>query len=97
MEEHAWVKELPAEVMVCDETGIILEMNAEAKALFAKDGGDALLGLNVLGCHPEPSRSKLDDMLLRPSANAYFSTGKWCETLLLPGAIVPGWSVRRVR
>jgi hypothetical protein len=74
MEEHAWVKELPAEVMVCDETGIILEMNAEAKALFAKDGGDALLGLNVLGCHPEPSRSKLDDMLLRPSANAYFST-----------------------
>jgi hypothetical protein len=74
MEEHAWVKELLAEVMVCDTTGTILEMNAEAEALFDDDGGRGLLGLNVLTCHPEPSRSKLERMLAKPVVNAYFNT-----------------------
>ena len=74
MEEHAWVKELPAEVMVCDTSGDILEMNAAAAALFADDGGKGLLGTNVLGCHPDPARGKLESMLDRQTTNAYFNT-----------------------
>ncbi len=74
MEEHAWVKELPAEVMVCDATGTILEMNDEAETLFADDGGRGLIGDNVLVCHPEPSRSKLERMLDKQIVNAYFNT-----------------------
>ncbi len=74
MTEHAWVEELPAEVVVCDTTGISLEMNAEAEKLFAEDGGRGLLGANVLDCHPEPSRSKLEGMLDKQTANAYFNT-----------------------
>ena len=70
----AWVKEFPAEVMVCNTEGIILEMNDEAETLFADDGGRGLLGSNVLGCHPEPSRSKLERMMDKQIANAYFNT-----------------------
>ena len=29
---------------------------------------------NVLACHPEPSRSKLEGMLDKQTANAYFNT-----------------------
>jgi hypothetical protein len=69
-----WVKELPAEIMVCDSGGIILEMNAHAEALFADDGGSGLLGTNVLDCHSDPARGKLEHMLERQTAHAYFNT-----------------------
>jgi hypothetical protein len=69
-----WPKEFPAEVVVCDTTGIILEMNDEAETLFAEDGGRSLLSANVLGCHPEPARSKLDRMMDQQLVNAYFNT-----------------------
>jgi hypothetical protein len=72
--DGAWVVELPAEVMVCDRDGIILEMNAQAVSLFAADGGSGLLGANVLDCHPDPSLAKLELMLADQTANAYFST-----------------------
>jgi transcriptional regulator with PAS, ATPase and Fis domain len=74
MREHAWVKELPAEVIVCDTSGTILEMNAEAESLFEEDGGRGLLGKNVLDCHPGPSRGKLEGMIEKRTANAYFNT-----------------------
>ena len=74
MKKAAWVKELPAEVMVCDGTGTILEMNNEAETYFAEDGGRSLLGTNVLDCHPEPSRTKLESMMEKPLSNAYFNT-----------------------
>lgn len=74
MSENTWIQELPAEVMVCDTAGIILEMNREAEGLFAEDGGSGLLGSSVLNCHPEPSRTKLAGMLEQQRSNAYFST-----------------------
>jgi hypothetical protein len=72
--EHDWVKELPAEVMVCDSRGIILEMNIEAEALFATDGGLDLLGTDVLECHPDAARNKLQRMMEAQTPNAYFNT-----------------------
>jgi transcriptional regulator with PAS, ATPase and Fis domain len=69
-----WVKELPAEIMVCDSSGIILEMNAQAGMLFAEDGGRDLLGANVLDCHPDSARAKLERMLKKQTANSYFNT-----------------------
>jgi hypothetical protein len=74
MNHGAWVRELPAEVMVCDRDGIILEMNAQAEALFAADGGGSLISANVLDCHPEPSLGKLKLMLENQTCNAYFNT-----------------------
>lgn len=76
MSKGHWFNELPAEIMVCDSSGIILEMNAQAEALFAEDGGRGLLGTNLLDCHPEPSRAKLEGMLDKQTTNGYFNTEK---------------------
>ncbi len=71
MNQNAWVKEFPGAVTVCDTEGRILEMNDKAAEVFASDGGRALIGANVLACHPEPARSKLKDMLAAGRTNVY--------------------------
>ena len=48
MNDHEWIKEFPAAVTVCDEDGIILEMNDKAAKTFEKDGGYKLVGSNML-------------------------------------------------
>ncbi|MBU1707430.1 diguanylate cyclase [bacterium] len=71
MPHGTWIKESPVSVTVCDAHGIILEMNDKAAATFQKDGGSALVGTNVLDCHPEPSKSQLKEMLKAQSTNCY--------------------------
>lgn len=70
-EDHSWVKEFPGAITVCDPSGIILEMNDQSAQMFAKDGGRDLVGKNVLDCHPEPSRSKLEQMIQARQRNVY--------------------------
>lgn len=71
MQDVSWVKEFPGDVTVCDANGVILQMNDRAAKTFAKDGGRELIGTNLLDCHPEPSRSKVRDLLVTPQVNAY--------------------------
>ncbi len=71
MNEHAWVKEFPAAVTVCDADGIILEMNDKAARTFEKDGGYKLIGSNMLDCHPEPARTKTELLLVAREKNVY--------------------------
>lgn len=66
-----WVQEFPGAVTVCDREGIIVEMNETSARAFEADGGLALIGRNLLDCHPEPSRSQVADLLARPRVNAY--------------------------
>ncbi len=68
---HEWVKEFPGAVTVCDRHGVILEMNEKAAEVFAADGGRALVGRNVLDCHPGPARTQLEKMLAAGAANVY--------------------------
>ena len=68
---HAWIKEFPAAVTVCDATGIILEMNDRAAKTFEKDGGYALVGRNMLDCHPQPARSTTERLLAAKEKNVY--------------------------
>ncbi|OGR67628.1 MAG: hypothetical protein A2081_00775 [Elusimicrobia bacterium GWC2_61_19] len=58
-------------ITVCGADGKILEMNAKASATFAKSGGDGLIGKSLLDCHPEPSKTKVKEMLAKPFTNAY--------------------------
>jgi hypothetical protein len=69
--ENAWVKEFPGAVTVCAPDGTILEMNDKAASSFQKDGGRALIGKNVLDCHPEPARKTLADLMQARQGNAY--------------------------
>jgi PAS domain-containing protein len=71
MNDHAWIKEFPAAVTVCDPDGVILEMNDKAAKTFEKDGGYGLVGLNMLDCHPEPARSKTERLLAARQKNVY--------------------------
>jgi len=69
--EHAWVKEFPGAVTVCDPAGIILEMNDRSARTFAEDGGRALIGKNVFDCHPEPARAELKRLMDGRQPNVY--------------------------
>ncbi len=71
MADPNWMKEFPSAITVLDADGIILAMNDMAIVTFAADGGAALVGTNALECHPEPSRSKLSQMLKDPRVNIY--------------------------
>jgi len=71
MSEGEWVEGLPAAVTVCDAEGRITEMNGRSREVFAADGGGALIGRNVLDCHPEPSRTKLAGLMKDRRTNVY--------------------------
>ncbi len=71
MPDVPWVQEFPGDITVCDAEGVILELNDGAAETFAKDGGRELIGTNLLDCHPEPSRTKLKELLASGRVNAY--------------------------
>ena len=67
----SWTDEFPGAVTVCDRNGVMIEMNEKSAKTFEADGGRALVGTNLLACHPEPSRSQVADLLANPRVNAY--------------------------
>jgi hypothetical protein len=71
MNDLDWIKEFPASVTVCDKDGVILDMNDRAAMGYEKDGGRALIGCNLLDCHPEPARSKTQALLSAGEKNIY--------------------------
>src|SRR3989339_2153176 len=71
MQSVPWAKEFPGDVTVCDAAGVILDMNDGAAKAFQKQGGRSLIGTNLLDCHPEPSRTRVQEMLASGQVNAY--------------------------
>ncbi|HEY3389510.1 MAG TPA: hypothetical protein VGK38_08075 [Prolixibacteraceae bacterium] len=68
---NIWSEEFDGAITICDREGIITYMNDTSRKVFMKNGGADLMGTNLLDCHPEPSRSKLVEMLKTPSTNTY--------------------------
>lgn len=66
-----WVKEFPAAVTVTTLDGRIIEMNDKAARTSEKDGGYNLLGKNILDCHPEKARAKLEQIMEERIQNVY--------------------------
>jgi hypothetical protein len=79
MTEHAWVKEFPGKIEVCDKDGILLEMNDKAAE---QENNPHLIGTNILDCHPEPARTKLKGLLERGQANIYTIEKKGIKKLI---------------
>jgi len=66
-----WVEDFQGAVTVCDPKGIILYMNEKASQIFSKDGGRELIGSNLLDCHPEIARDKVQRLLDEQTSNVY--------------------------
>ncbi|HPF50852.1 MAG TPA: PAS domain-containing protein [Draconibacterium sp.] len=66
-----WAEEFNGAITVCDREGIIVYMNRASIEQFKNDGGEKLLGTNLLDCHPAPARTKLTEMLQHPVDNMY--------------------------
>ncbi len=82
MDDLRWTTEFPGSITVCDRNGIILEMNDRAASTFERQGGRDLIGKNLFDCHPEPSRSKLKNLMDSGAANAYTIEKKGVKKLI---------------
>ena len=71
----SWMKSFPAAITVCDIHGIILEMNDKAIDSFREEGGEKLIGTNLLLCH-------LDEMLRTQRHNSYSIEKKGVKKLI---------------
>ncbi len=60
-----------AAVTVCDVHGTIVYMNERSGEVFRNDGGKALIGQSLFGCHPEPALTKLKELLASGRTNVY--------------------------
>ena len=68
---HAWIKEFPAAITVCDVEGIITEMNDKAVSTFAKYGGAELIGKSLYDYHPEHCNVLIRKMLATGETHSY--------------------------
>ena len=93
-DNSAWVKEAPYAITVCDKQGIILAMNDRSRQAFADYGGAELIGTNLLDCHPEPSKSKLHDLLTNPRPQHLHHRKKRQEKDDISNSLVPKWGIR---
>ncbi len=66
-----WAHSFPAEIIVCEPDGMILEMNQKAIDLYQKEGGAALVGKNVFDHHQEPSRTIVKRLVSQRETSIY--------------------------
>ncbi len=71
MAELEWLESMNIAVTVCDPEGNGVYLNERAGKTFQRDGGKALVGRNLLHCHPEPARAKMSSLLENPRPNTY--------------------------
>ena len=58
-------------ITICDKNALIQYMNKKAIETFAAEGGEKLIGTNLLDCHGEESRKKLEFMMANRVKNVY--------------------------
>lgn len=66
-----WASTFPAEIIICDAQGTILEMNATAQALYRDSGGARMIGHNVFDHHTPPARAQVEAVVARRQTVMY--------------------------
>lgn len=77
-----WSEEFDGSITVCDRKGIVVYMNNAAKRQFAKYNEGGLIGMSLIDCHPEPSRTLLLKMLEEPMYNSYTTEKNGTKTMI---------------
>jgi PAS domain-containing protein len=77
-----WFKQLPCSVMICDKKYTILYMNEKAAQVTSKDGGKALIGKNLMDCHPPEARVKLKKIMALGRPNVYTTETRGAKKLV---------------
>jgi len=68
-----WFEHLPCSLIVCDRKYRILYMNDRAVRDHAGDGGEKLVGTDLMDCHPPEAQAKLRKVLASGLPNVYTS------------------------
>ncbi|MCE1252187.1 MAG: hypothetical protein LWX83_01425 [Anaerolineae bacterium] len=77
-----WADSFPAEIIVCDPDGIILEMNAHAIKQYQNQGGAALVGQNVFNHHPPEVRAQIKSIVTRRQLVVYTTEKQGLRTMV---------------
>jgi PAS domain-containing protein len=86
MELVDWAKAFPGAVTVTDAGLRIIYMNEKAKATFAAEGGERLIGGDLLACHNQRSRDIIASLLAEGGTNAYTIEKKGQRKLIYQSA-----------
>ncbi len=71
MNVFTWLNGIDVAVTVSDREGSIIYMNEQSTKTFAADGGKALLGKKLWGCHPEAANEKIRRLMASGASNSY--------------------------
>lgn len=74
MKEKSWFNAFPAAITVTDHDGIIIDMNDQSEEMFQEDGGRTLIGKNVMDCHPQSARPRVQRIYETHESNVYTIT-----------------------
>ncbi|MGD0396642.1 MAG: PAS domain-containing protein [Nitrososphaerales archaeon] len=77
-----WFEQLPCGVTVCDKDYTILYMNDKAAVVSSKEGGKALIGKNLMDCHPPEAQKKLEKVMASGRPNVYTTEKKGTKKLV---------------
>jgi transcriptional regulator with PAS, ATPase and Fis domain len=77
-----WFEQLPCAVTVCDKKYTILYMNDRAAEENSEEGGRALVGKNMMGCHPPEAQEKLKKVMTSGRPNVYTTEKKGAKKLV---------------
>jgi hypothetical protein len=70
-----WIATYPAEIMVCDQDGTILEMSDVSIKIYEQEGGAGMIGRNVFDHHVEPAKSQIMNVV-KQKRHAIYTTEK---------------------
>ena len=80
-----WFEQLPCAVTVCNKHFEILYMNDKAAESSSREGGKALVGKNLLDCHPPEAQEKLKRVIASGRPNVYTTEREGVKKLVYHG------------
>ena len=82
-----WQKNFSGAITLCDNNFVISYMNDKSISTFESDGGEKLLGTNLLDCHNEESKKIIENIKDSGKPNAYTIEKKGVKKMIYQAPI----------